>query len=338
MPADLRYNPTTMNEARLFIDQLVDGQAVDQVFLVRDKDLRTTKRGDLYICSTLVDKTGSVPSRMWQATESIYAAIPVEGFLHVKGRVEDYRGTPQLIIDACRPFPSDKVDLADFLAASARDVDEMWQELLEILRSVKDKQLRLLIKKFVEDHDLVARFKRSPAAMQMHHPFIGGLLEHTLNIARAASALLPLYPNINADLVLVGAFLHDVGKTAELTSSTSISYTDRGMLVGHITMAAIWIQEKADAVAAETGEPFDATTLDLLQHLILAHHGEHEYGSPKLPMIPEAFFLHHLDNLDAKVWMTTQAVEADPDEQASFTRYIPSLQVRIFKNSRPEDE
>jgi 3'-5' exoribonuclease len=327
-----------MNDSKTFIDQLVSGQSVDQVFLVREKDLRTTKKGDLYISATLVDKTGDISCRMWQATESIYAAIPVEGFLHVKGRVEDYRGQLQLILDACRPYPSDKVDLADFLATSSHDVDKMWSELLEILRGIKDKHLRLLIKKFVEDSELTAAFQRSPAAMQMHHPFVGGLLEHTLNIARAAKVLLGLYPQVNADLVLASVFLHDIGKVAELSSATSISYTDRGMLVGHITMAALWIQEKAQSVAAETGEPFPQRTLDLLQHLILAHHGEHDYGSPKLPMIPEAFFLHYLDNLDAKLWMTLHAIENDPDPEAGFTRYLPQIQSRIFKHHAPSEQ
>ncbi len=324
-----------MNDSKRFIDQFVSGQTVDQVFLVRDKDLRTTKKGDLYISATLVDKTGNISCRMWQATESIYAAIPVEGFLHVKGRIEDYRGRLQIILDACRPCPSDKVDLADFLAASSQDTEKMWAELLKVLRNIKDKHLRLLIKKFVEDQDLVAGFKRSPAAMQMHHPFVGGLLEHTLNVARAAQVLLPLYPDVNADLIYAGVFLHDIGKTAELSSSTSINYTDRGMLVGHITMATIWIQTKAQQVAEETGEGFPQRLLDLLQHLILAHHGEHEYGSPKLPMIPEAFFLHYLDNLDAKLWMTLNAIQNDPDDDSSVTRFLPQLQSRIFKDHGP---
>ncbi|KPK84445.1 MAG: hypothetical protein AMJ81_05590 [Phycisphaerae bacterium SM23_33] len=322
-----------MKAGRRFINQLRPGETLDQVFLVRDKDLRTTRTGDLYLLCTLCDKTGTLAGRMWQVTESVYNGIPVGGFLHVKGRTEDYRGSLQFVIDGCRPYPAQKVDLADFLPTTEHDVEEMWAELLEILRGIKNKHLRLLIKKFVEDRDLVAGIKRAPAAMQMHHPFIGGLLEHTLNVARAARTLLPLYPKLNADLVLAGVFLHDVGKAAELTCHTSLNYTERGQLVGHITIGAIWVSEKAAAVAEETGEAFPEIMLNLLQHIILSHHGVHEYGSPKLPAIPEAFFIHYLDNLDAKMYMTTTAVENDPDPDSAFTSYMRELETRIYKHS-----
>jgi len=322
-----------MKQRRLFINELQPGMTLDQVFLVRDKDLRTTKGGDLYIVCTLVDRTGRLQGRLWQATESIYNSIKTEGFLHVKGRCEDYKGAMQFIIDACRPFPADKVDLADFLAVTELDVEQMWSELLEILRAVKDKHLRLLIKKFAEDRQFVADFKQAPAAMQMHHPFIGGLLEHTLNVARDAAKLLPLYPKLNADLVLAGVFFHDMGKAAELAAGTTIQYTDRGQLVGHITIAAIWLQQKAELIAGETGEPFPRRTLDVLQHIVLSHHGTHEYGSPKLPATPEAYFIHYIDNLDAKMYMTSNAIANDPDAEASFTPYVPALETRLYKKS-----
>ena len=322
-----------MNDNPPLINEMKPGQVVDQVFLVRDKDLRTTKTGDFYIMCTLCDRSGVLPGRMWQASEAVHNAIPVDGFLHVRGRTEDYRGSLQLRMEACRPIPADKVDLAHFVAATESDVDAMWSELLEILRAVKDKPLRQLIKKFVEDQELVAAFQRAPAAMQMHHPFVGGLLEHTLNVARAARAVLPLYPRVNADLVLAGVFLHDIGKTAELTSGTAIHYTVRGQLVGHITMAAQWIQQKADAVAEQTSQPFPQKTLDLLQHIVISHHGVYEFGSPKLPMIPEAFMIHYLDNLDAKMFMTLRDIDADHDGEADFTAYSRTLEVKIYKHS-----
>ena len=322
-----------MNDERQFVSALRAGMTVDQIFLVREKELRTTRTGDLYITCTLCDRTGHIPARMWQANETIFQSVPVGGFLHVKGRVEDYRGAAQLIIDACRPYPADKISLAEFLPVTELDVEATWSELLEILRAVKDKYLRLLIKKFVEDREFVAAFKRAPAAMQMHHPFVGGLLEHTLNVARNARALLGLYEQLNADLVLAGVFFHDMGKSAELSSGTTIDYTERGHLIGHITIAAIWVAEKARQVAEEIGEPFPARTLDLVQHVILSHHGVHEYGSPKLPMIPEAYFIHYLDNLDAKMFMTTRDIDGDPDPEAAFTPFNRQLGVRLYKRS-----
>lgn len=322
-----------MDSKRQFVNQLMPGQTVDQVFLVRDKDMRTAKSGGLYLTCTLCDRSGSIPARMWQISESIYNAIKVEGFLQVKGHVEDYKGNLQLVIDACRPFASEKVDLGDFLAVTKYDIEQMWAEVLDILRDIKDAKLRLLVKKIAEDRELVASFKRAPAAMQLHHAFIGGLLEHTLSMMRAAKALLPLYPQVNTDLVLMGALLHDMGKAAELTAGTTMSYTDRGQLVGHIVIAAILVAQKAAEVAAETGEKFPARTLDLLEHIIVSHHGSMEFGSPRLPAIPEAFMVHHLDNLDAKVWMTTHAIESDPDANSAFTPYHKSLETRVYKKS-----
>ena len=322
-----------MATERQYINQLRAGEAVQQVFLVLEKELRTTRKGDLYISCSLADRTGKVPARMWQATEAIFAGIPPDGFILVKGRTEEYQGSLQIVIDALRPHAKDKVDLSEFLAVSELDVEVMWAELLEILRAVKNKPLQRLLKKFFEDREMVAGFKRAPAAMNMHHPFLGGLLEHTLNVARAAKALLPFYPKLNADLVLAAVFLHDIGKMAELSSGVGIHYTDRGQLVGHITIAAVWVQEKADLLAAETAEPFPAKTLDLLQHVILSHHGVHEYGSPKLPMIPEAFFLHYLDNLDAKMFMTVHHIANDANPDTNMTGYLSQLGVRLFKGS-----
>ena len=257
--------------------------------------------------------------------------------MQVRGRVEDYRGTLQMIVEGCRPVPAEKVDLSEYLLTTERDVDEMWNELLEFLRPIKDKPLKLLLRKFVQDRELVAAVKRAPAAMEMHHPFIGGLVEHTLNLARCAEALLKLYPELNADLVRAGVFLHDLGKSAEMSATTNIQYTDRGQLVGHITIAAIWVQQKADAVAAETGEAFPPATLNLLQHIILSHHGVYEYGSPKLPAVPESFFIHYLDNLDAKMWMTANAIKNDPDPASRFTGYVRALETRIYKHSLGEE-
>ncbi|MCD4825164.1 MAG: HD domain-containing protein [Phycisphaerae bacterium] len=322
-----------MENQRLFVTDLASGMAIDQVFLVRAKDLRTTKGGDLYISATLGDSSGSIPARMWQASEAIFNSIATEGFLHVKGRVEDYRGSLQMVIDACRPWSAEKVDMADFLSVSPHDIEKMWSELLEIMREIKNPHLRRLIKKFVEDKQLVAAFKHSPAAVQMHHAYIGGLCEHTLGVARAAKALLPLYPQLNSDLVYASVFLHDIAKSAELGGGLNFHYTDRGQLVGHIVIAANWVQEKARLVSEEMGEPFPQRIIDLLQHIILAHHGEHEYGSPKLPAVPEAFFLHYLDNLDAKMWMTANAIASDPDHDSNFTGYIRPLETRLYKHS-----
>lgn len=326
-----------MDNERCFINDLKPNETLDQVFLVRDKDLRTASNGSHYIMCTLVDRTGNLNTRMWRANEAIYKAIPIDGFIRARGRTENYRGKLQFIIEALQPVARETVDLAEFLPATEYDVEEMWSELLEILRAVKNRYLRMLIKKFAEDHDFVAAFKRSPAAVEMHQAYIGGLLEHTLHMARVSVEIIKLYPQLNGGLLLTGVFLHDMGKTAELTRELGFHYTDRGQLVGHITLAAIWIQQKADLIAAETGEPVPAKTIDLLQHIILSHHGIHEYGSPKLPMIPEAMALHYIDNLDAKMNMFDRLIATDADPESNFTNYHRALEVRIYKHSNALD-
>lgn len=307
------------------------GETLDQLFLVREKDMRTTKSGDLYLVCTLTDRTGALPARMWNISEAIFNSVPVDGFIHVKGRTEDYRGTLQCVIDACRPWATEKVELADFLPVTELDVEEMWAELCELLRGLKDKWVRLLVKKFMEDREFVAAFKRAPASMQLHHPYIGGLLEHTLGVMKSAAAVLPLYPKLSADLILAGSFLHDIGKTVELAASTSMTYTDRGLLVGHITIGAVMLAEKAKLLSQELNEPFAPRTLDLLQHIVLSHHGTMEFGSPRLPCVPEAFVVHYLDNLDAKIWMTQHCISNDPDPKSAFTAYNRALETRLYK-------
>ncbi|MHC4563119.1 MAG: 3'-5' exoribonuclease YhaM family protein [Planctomycetota bacterium] len=323
-----------MSDQRRYISDLTPNEPLDQVFLVRDKELRTARNGKQYVQATLADRTGTISARLWDANEGIFQGIPTDGFLRVKGRTDEYKGVLQVIIEGCRPWAAEKVDIADFLATTDQDVEAMWTELLDILQDIKDEPLRRLLKKFTEDQKIVAAYKRAPAAMQMHHPFMGGLLEHTLGMARSTRAILPLYPKLNADLLLAAVFLHDIGKTAELTSGLSITYTDRGQLVGHITIAAIWVQEKAALVAEETGEPIPAKTISLLQHLILSHHGFHDYGSPKLPAVPEAIVLHYLDNLDAKMFMMFNAIDSDSDPEATFTPYLRQLETRVFKGGQ----
>jgi len=320
---------------RIYVSDLAPGMSIDQVFAVHEKDLRKTKKGDLYISADLGDRTGTITARMWQANEAVFNGIPAEGLLHVKGRIEEYRGNLQMVIDACKPVSSEGMDLSDFMPTTPYDIDEMYAEILEILRSIGEPHLKMLMKRFVEDQQMMATFRKAPAAVQMHHAYRGGLCEHTLGVMRSAAALLPLYPNLNGDLVIAGCFLHDIAKLAELHGGMGFHYSDRGQLVGHLVMGCVWIEEKAKEVAEELGEPFPPKLLNLLEHLVLSHHGVYEYGSPKLPAIPEAFFIHYLDNLDAKMWMTTHAIEEDKDEDSHWTAYIRTLETRLYKHSGP---
>ena len=288
---------TSTANPRLPIGQLGPGQTVNQVFLISQPQLRATSRGDHYIAAFLSDATGKINGRMWQASEMIYQSLPDEGFVRVRGRTEMYQNSLQLVIEGIAPVPMDEVDLTEFLPATPYDIDVMFQEVLAILREVKDPGLLALLKAFVTDEPLMAAFRRAPAAITMHHAYIGGLLEHTLSMLKAGAALLGLYPQLNADLVLTGLFLHDIGKTSELSFDISFRYSTEGRMIGHLVKGAMLIEQKL----TEQKIALDDTMRNCLLNILVSHHGVPEYGCAKRPAFPEAYFIHYLDNLDAKM-------------------------------------
>jgi 3'-5' exoribonuclease len=316
---------------RRFVNQFGPGEKMeDQIFLIAAKDLRTTSQGSLYIHAVLTDRTGQIPGRMWQANEAIYKSMPEGGFLAFNGRTESYKGSLQFIIDGIRIVEEGSVDLGDFLPKTDQDIDAMYKRTLEILKTIKQKDLKALVEAFVKDRSIMDRFKTAPAAVQHHHAFIGGLLEHTVSLLELALVVIPKYPKLSLDLVLSAIFLHDIGKTAELTYDTNFKYSTEGQLVGHIAKACLWVEQKCDGLAAAS-KPIDEDVRVAVLHMILSHHGTREFGSPVLPAMPEAIALHHLDNLDAKVHTFLREIENDSDDQSDWTQYIRSLETRILK-------
>lgn len=329
--------------ARRFIEDLKPGERLDdQIFLIASKDLRTTAQGALYIHAILTDRTGQVPARIWQASEAMYTSMPEGGFLHFKGRAESYKGSLQFIVDAMRPVDDpDTVDLADFMPRTDGDIDAMWARVREILGTISNQYVSALIEQFLADEQLVHRFKAAPAASQLHHAYIGGLLEHTLAVLELGLLVIPRYPRVSLDLVLAGIFLHDIAKTAELKYDSSFGYTDVGQLVGHVALGSTWIEFKAAAAAQKMGEKtFPVAIKIALQHIVLAHHGRLEFGAARLPATPEAIAIHHLDNLDAKVHQMLAAIDRDADPKSHWTHYNRALETKVFKldplNEPPE--
>lgn len=328
--------------ARKFIKDLPAGTMVDdQVFMLTQKDLRLTSGGAHYIHAVLADRTGQLPGRLWQASPEIYQTLPQEGFVRVRGRTENYKGAMQFIIEGIRPTDIKPEELEDFLPQTTKDIETMFARVLEILRSIKDRRLLFLVKEFVDDKVLMDRFKRAPAAMQMHHAYIGGLLEHTLNLMELALRIGPYYAQLNLDLLVLGAFLHDLGKTQELRWDGAFKYTDAGQLVGHLVQATMMVAEKAKAAEKQLGgKPFPDRLLRVVQHLILSHHGDYAFGSPRLPMTTEALALHYIDNLDAKMEQARieMAGADDTDPDANWTGYVKSLDRKLFKADPFADE
>jgi len=316
---------------RTFVNQLtVPGTSVEQVFQVAEKSLRTTRKGGYFITARLRDRTGEIPAVCWDATEALFAAIPQDGYALVQGRVDTYKDAPQVVIEAMRPARGEEVDLSDFLPTGPGDPEAHLARLKEILALVRRPALRALVEAAWADETLVANLKRAPAAAKLHHAYLGGLLEHTLGVAEVALKVCECYPRLDRDLLLVGVLWHDLGKTGELAYAEALGYTDAGKLLGHIVQGVLLLQEKIAEVRA-AGTDFPEDLAHLVRHLVLAHHGEHAFGSPKLPMTAEALALHHLDNIDAKLHGFWGIVDADADPGRRWTDWNRMFEGAVFK-------
>jgi len=315
--------------AHKFVNQIEPGEAINDIYMVKEPILRSTTRGDLYIAMFLADKTGQLNGRMWQATETVYKALPKPGFIHIQGRSELYQNSLQIVINNISVIDPSKVCLDDFLARTDKDTGQMFKEVKQIVARIKNPQLNTLVGEFLADAKLMEKFCTAPGGVKLHHDYIGGLLEHTHNMLRVAAAILPLYPQVQADLVLAGIFLHDMGKTEELSYEMAFSYTDSGQLIGHIAQTLLLVNRKADHLAAK-GTPVDKAILDALGHIILSHHGEYEFGSPKLPATPEAFMVYYIDDLDAKLNQVASAIDNELSD-SNWTAWKSALQTRLYR-------
>jgi len=318
---------------RRFVQQMTDGDAVEETYLVTDKQLRANRNGNLYLQLELRDRTGAISARLWNAGEHLFRSFDAGDFLAVKGKVQLFQGALQMILSHLERVPAEKVELADFLPHTEQDVSRLSERLRGILLRLNNLHLRALAECFLMDEPFVKAFYQAPAGVRNHHAYLGGLLEHVVTLLEAADRLQPLYPQLDRDLLLAGVFLHDIGKVRELSFDKAFAYTDEGQLVGHLVIGVEMLNEKAARVPDLTGEPFPAELLLRLKHMILSHHGSHEFGSPKLPMTPEAIALHYLDNFDAKVHSFTRDIREDRNQTSSWTPFNQSLQRRLFKGT-----
>jgi 3'-5' exoribonuclease len=315
--------------AHKFINQIEPGQTIDDIYIVKEPILRSTTRGDLYIAMFLTDRSGQLNGRMWQATEAAYKSLPKPGFVHIKGRSELYQNNLQIVVNNIALIDPDKVNIDDFLPRTKKDTKQMFEEVKQTVGRVKNPQLKALVEEFLADSELMEKFCNAPGGMKLHHDYIGGLLEHIHNMLRVAVAILPLYPEVQPDLVLAGVFLHDIGKTEELTYDMVFSYTDSGQLIGHISKSLIMINQKADALRSG-GTQIDQAVLDALGHIILSHHGAYEFGSPRIPATPEAFMVYYIDDMDAKISQVTSAIDNEVSD-SNWTAWQNSLQTRLYR-------
>jgi 3'-5' exoribonuclease len=318
---------------RQFVQQMADGDSVEDVYLVVDKQVRANRNGNIYLQLELRDRTGSISARLWNAAEPIVRSFESGDFLNIRGKVQLFQGALQVILSGIDRIEAEKVELADFLPHTEQDVSKLYERLCTLLRTLDDPHLRALAECFLMDHELMRGYCKAPAGVRNHHAYLGGLLEHVVNLMEAADRLAPLYPELNRDLLLMGVFLHDVGKVRELNYDRAFSYSDEGQLVGHLVLGVEMLGEQVRRVPDLTGEPFPVELLLRLKHLIVSHHGALEFGSPTVPMTPEAIALHYLDNLDAKIHTFTRDIREDRSP-SSWTPYSQAMQRRLFKGRR----
>jgi 3'-5' exoribonuclease len=318
-----------INMAHKFIDQIEPGQTIDDIYLVKEPILRSTTRGDLYIAMYLSDRSGQLNGRMWQANETIYKSLPKPGFVHIQGRSELYQNNLQIVINNIAVVGMDKVNIDDFLPRTKKDIKQMFEEVKNIAGRIQNPQLKALVENFLADSGLMKKFCSAPAAMKLHHDYIGGLLEHTHNMLRVAVEILPLYPEVQPDLVLAGIVLHDIGKTEELSYDMAFSYTDSGQLIGHISKSLLMINQKAEYLRSH-GTQIDQAILDAIGHIVLSHHGSYEFGSPKLPATAEAFMVYYIDDLDAKINQVHTTIDKEPGD-SNWTAWKHSLKTRLYR-------
>jgi 3'-5' exoribonuclease len=326
--------PPVAASGRRFVSALTDGDSVEETYLVVEKQLRANRNGNLFLQLELRDRSGTIGARLWNAGETLFRSFEAGDFLVVKGKVQLFQGALQMILSHLARVPSEKVDLADFLPYTEQDVSKLLERLRTLLRSLGDPYLRALAECFLLDEGFLQAFSRAPAGVRNHHAYVGGLLEHVVTLLDAADRIAPLYPELNRDLFLMGIFLHDIGKVRELTYDRTFAYSDEGQLVGHLVIGTEILNEKVARACELIGEPFPTELLLRLKHLILSHHGTHEFGSPRLPMTPEAIAVHCLDNFDAKLHAFTREIREDANAEAAWTPYNQAMQRRLFKGGK----
>ncbi|MBZ5534809.1 MAG: HD domain-containing protein [Acidobacteriia bacterium] len=316
-----------------FIRDFEANSIITETFLVRSKELRSKKSGEPYLSLVLSDKTGDLDAKMWDNVEEFDPLFDKDHFIKAKGLVQIYRNKPQMTLHKLRRLEDHEVDFMDFFPSTSKDVEQMYAELLDVVAGFTQHPLRAVMQELLLDDEVRCRLKRAPAAKSMHHAYLGGLLEHIVSLCRLARLVVQNYQDINIDLLLTGAILHDIGKIYELSYERGFGYSTKGQLLGHMVLEL----EMISGVIARHPD-FPAELKTMIAHLIISHHGEYEFGSPKLPMTVEALILHKLDDLDSKVQAMQWMIERDSNLEGEWTSYSQILQRPIFRGSRKQPD
>jgi 3'-5' exoribonuclease len=297
-----------------------ENKVITSTFVVVAKQIKPKKTGEPYLALTLGDRSGQLEAKMWDNVEEVLEAFEQDDFLKIKGLINKYKQRFQLTIHKLRKLGETEIDFSDYLPKTTKDIDELWQTLTNFVAGIENPYLKALVQAFLADPEIASAYRNAPAAKTLHHAYIGGLLDHVVSLFRSCDLLCRNYPQVNRDLLLTGAFFHDIGKIHELTYNRSFTYSTKGQLLGHMMIELEMLQSK---LAALPGFPDELKTM--IEHMIISHHGEYEFGSPKLPMFPEAIMLHYLDDLDSKMEAMRAQFERDATLESAWTSYNPSL-------------
>ncbi len=312
-----------------FVKELEPNRVITTSFLVHSKEIRQKKSGELYLSLLLADRTGELDAKMWDNVADVIDTFDRDDFVKVKGLLQVFHNRPQLTIHKMRRMDDSEIEFGDYFPSSRRDSTEMWNELRGIVNGLGNPHLRDLLNALLDDPEIASRYRRAPAAKTIHHAYLGGLIEHVLSLCALAKSIGPHYRHVDCDLLLAGVVLHDIGKIYELNYERGFSYSTEGQLIGHIQIALRMVADKLRGLP-----DFPPLLRTLVDHMILSHHGQLEFGSPKVPQFPEALLLHYLDDLDSKMECMRAMIDNDKQLEGCFTSYNAAMERPALKKDR----
>lgn len=322
-----------MKTKEIYVQDIKPGDKLASSFLVVEKSMAFSQKGAAYLNVRIKDKTGELDGKVWDNAAALDQVFKKGDIIYIEGRAQSYRNALQVSIITIKPCLPQDVDPVDYLPISKMDTNKMFQDLLGYIDLISSQPLKKLLEAFFHDENTAELFRRAPAAKGFHHMYLGGLLEHTLSVARLLVGAADQYPQLNKDLLLAGGILHDIGKIYEFSYDTFIAYSDEGRMIGHLVMGVEMINKKIEAI-----ENFPPQLALELRHIILSHHGQFEYGSPKRPKTMEALVIHFMDDLDAKLNAFLSFVAADAaNADSEWTTYNRFFERYLYKGSRQTD-
>lgn len=312
-----------------YIETLREGERVNEIYLCKNKQSALTKAGKPYEALILQDKTGTLDAKIWEPGSVGIDDFDRFDYINVVGDITSFQGALQLNVKRVRKAAEGEYEPKEYLPVSEYNVDEMYEQLLGYIKQMKNPYLKKLAGSFfIEDADFAKRFKFHSAAKSVHHGFVGGLLEHTLSVTKLSAYFADNYKILNKDLLVCAAMFHDIGKLEELSTFPENDYTDEGQLLGHIMIGAMEIAERIKTI-----DGFPVKLVHEMEHCILAHHGELEYGSPKKPALPEAVALSYADNIDAKMETMRELLANVPEGDTQWQGFNRLFESNIRRSS-----